>query len=284
MLNIKNKKLHSKSLALSFILICSFVVFIGVSRVSLAESISQSYGEAGTLESGMIVQLVPKNTSEVETASYNNMNYVFGVVINQAESSINLTSNASSPQVLVANSGRYSVLVSDQNGPIAVGDYITLSQLNGIGMKAGTTQPIVVGQALTSFSGKGITQGTDTIGNGGAKQTVQLGEVTANISIAKNPLEKLPTQTIPKVLKQYSTDIAGKTVNAWKIFLSVAVLIVVTIVFITMIASAVRNSVIGIGRNPLSGKVITKGFLELTLIAIIIFISGIFGIYLLLKL
>jgi hypothetical protein len=48
--------------------------------------------------------------------------------------------------------------------------------------------------------------------------------------------------------------------------------------------SGVRNTLISIGRNPLSKKTIYKGLIQIILMGLIIFITGLFGVYLLLKL
>lgn len=59
--------------------------------------------------------------------------------------------------VIVGLSGRVPVKVSTKNGEIRPGDYITTSDIPGVGMKA-TEAGHVIGKALTSLSGTG--QGT----------------------------------------------------------------------------------------------------------------------------
>jgi hypothetical protein len=46
----------------------------------------------------------------------------------------------------------------------------------------------------------------------------------------------------------------------------------------------VRSSMIALGRNPLSRKSILRGMFQVIITSIIIFICGLFGVYLLLKL
>jgi hypothetical protein len=60
------------------------------------------------------------------------------------------------PEFAVGLVGRVPVKVSTENGPIQVGDKIVLSQLTGIGMRAGTNTPngvTVVGTALEAWDG-----------------------------------------------------------------------------------------------------------------------------------
>ncbi len=54
--------------------------------------------------------------------------------------------------VIVGLSGRVPVKVSTKNGDIQPGDYITTSDIPGVGMKA-TEAGRVIGKALTGLSG-----------------------------------------------------------------------------------------------------------------------------------
>lgn len=53
----------------------------------------------------------------------------------------------------IALSGRVPVKVNNKNGPIAVGDKITISSVAGVGMKA-TSAGMIVGTALEAFNGE----------------------------------------------------------------------------------------------------------------------------------
>jgi fibronectin-binding autotransporter adhesin len=55
----------------------------------------------------------------------------------------------------VALSGRIPTSVSTQNGPIAVGDYLTISSVSGVAMKA-TGPGLTIGRALEAYSGSGV--------------------------------------------------------------------------------------------------------------------------------
>ncbi len=56
--------------------------------------------------------------------------------------------------VFLALAGRVPVMVTDENGPIAPGDYLTSSSKPGLAMRATRAGP-VIGKALTGFSGPG---------------------------------------------------------------------------------------------------------------------------------
>ena len=63
-----------------------------------------------------------------------------------------------------------------------------------------------------------------------------------------------------------------------------AVLFAAAAVSGALIYSGVRSGMIAIGRNPLSKKSILRGIVQVIIVAITIFLIGIFGVYLLLKL
>ncbi len=286
--NKKNRlnKTHKLHLFGSFA--WALVFFIGyhqpVNAASTSSSFIQSYNAPSSLQEGMIVQLQNNNANNVEPATESNIYRTFGVVVNLGNAAIAVENNSKTAnQVFVANSGRYQVLVSDQNGTISTGDYITLSSVNGIGMKDNATEPIVVAQALGSFKGTGAILGTDNLKTSNGTQIVHIGLVSASISIGHNPLLSISNSGVPKILENLSKSIAGKTVSPWRIWLGVVVLLLVAIISGSMLFGAVRSSLISIGRNPLSKKAISKGFVEVVLLALIIFISAVFGVYLLLK-
>jgi len=236
------------------------------------------------MQPGMIVQLQPTNSDSVEPATQNTVYRTFGVVVNLNSASIAVQDQSGqSNQVFVASSGHYDILVSDQNGAIQVGDYITLSPVDGIGERDDSTEPIVVGQALASFNGTGPLIGTDTVKTSSGNETIHLGLIEATIAIAHNPEESAANSSVPKVLEDFSQSITGKEVSAWRIWLGVTFLGAIAFIVGSMLYGAVRSAIISIGRNPLSKKIITRGFVEVVLSALIILISAVFGVYLLLK-
>jgi hypothetical protein len=52
----------------------------------------------------------------------------------------------------------------------------------------------------------------------------------------------------------------------------------------SLIYSGIRSGMIAIGRNPLSKKSIVRGIIQVVIVGLIIFLVGVFGVYLLLKL
>ena len=262
----------------------SMAILLSLHHSASAQAFIQSYNASSELQQGLIVQL-SNNNSSVIPASQNSIYQTFGVVVNASDAPVSLsTSSAKNDQVYVASTGHYNLLVSDQNGPINSGNYITLSSIDGVGMRNSIAQPIVVGQAITSFNSSTPSIGTDTITtSNGSKDTVHLGLIQADIAIGHNPLVTQVHSNVQTFLKKFSNGVAGKDESAWKIYLGFSVLVVVAVLTSVMIYSAIRSSLVSIGRNPLSKEAIKKGFIRVVIAALIIFISGILGVYLLLK-
>lgn len=268
--------------ALALVACLPVVIFLSVS--TKAQTVTQGFASDTPLEQGMIVRLDPKDLTKVEPVNSGQANQIRGVVISASDSALLLGSTSS--QVYVATTGRFTVLVSDQNGNIKTGDYITASSISGIGMKADNSQPTVVGKAMDSFSGSdnNLIIGTASVKtSNGHQQQIHLGQVLVDISIGPNPLLQI-NSALPGIFRNASTLLVGKPVSPARIYLSLAIIAASAIISGSLIYSGVRNSLIAIGRNPLSKKLILRSLLQVVIISLMIFMSGIFGVYLLLKL
>ena len=247
----------------------------------------QSYSAASQLETGTIVQLASKSTTQVEAATQSNLQNMLGVVIDPSQLSVTTSGSDGQNQTYVAVSGTYNVLVSTQNGTINKGDYVTLSALGGVAMKAGTLdqQSTVFGRAQSSFDGKGVVLGTSSLkDSAGATKNVTLGMVSVSINIQRNPNTKSTKVDVPQFLQRLGQQIAEKQVSPIRIYLSLAITAVSLITALIVIYSGIRNSIISIGRNPMSKKSIFRALLEIILTSFLILIIGLFAVYLLLKL
>ena len=247
----------------------------------------QAYSAASQLETGTIVQLTAKSTTQVEAAVQSNLQNMLGVVIDPSQLSVTTSGSNLQNQTYVAVSGTYNVLVSTQNGTINKGDYVTLSALGGVAMKAGTLdqQSTVFGRAQSSFDGKGVVLGTSSLkDSAGVTKTVQLGSIPVSINIQRNPNTKSTKVDVPQFLQRLGQQIAEKQVSPIRIYLSLAITAVSLITALIVIYSGIRNSIISIGRNPMSKKSIFRALLEIILTSFLILIIGLFAVYLLLKL
>jgi hypothetical protein len=231
----------------------------------------------------MLVQLKKGDPSKVEAVAQSGGEQLHGVVVSANDAPVTIAQEGN--RTYVATVGKYEVLVSDQNGPVAVGDYVTISAIAGIGMKVDTTQPTVVGKAITAFDGKsGILSTTEVKDSAGATRKINIGRVSVDVGVGHNPLQKPSQPNVPQFLLKAAESIAGKQVSVGRIYTAVVVFIVSTIASSVLMYGGVRSGIISIGRNPLSKKSIVRGMLQVVLVGLTIFISGVFGVYLLLKL
>ena len=266
--------------------IAALFLLVWVSMASPLEAqtaFTQGYGTDDRLERGMIVRLKKDDSTKVSSLVYEEMEDMYGVVVDSNDAPVTLSTEGQ--EVFVATGGRFDVLVSSQNGEIKAGDYLSVSSLNGIGMKANTAESHVVGRALSDFSGTEAVLGTAEIKDTtDTARTVNMARVSADISVSRNPNYGPPDSGLPEALRKAAESVAGKQVNASRVYLAIIVFIICTIVSGTLMYGGVRSGIISIGRNPLSKKSIIRGMLQVVLFGLIIFILGLFGVYLLLKL
>jgi hypothetical protein len=278
MKNAQTLQKYLISIGAAIILLLVFVIPV------IAQSVTQGYGADVVLQQGMIVGLKKDDLRKVEPVNKDQFDRVHGIVVGANDSAVLI--GRENEKVYVATGGRFTVLVSDQKGNINQGDFVTVSSVSGIGMKSGEDDPIVVGKALESFKATDNNQVIATASvkeSGGKQRQLKLGHVLVDISVGKNPRLKLDSN-LPEALRRASELIAGKAVSPIRVYISLVVLIVTSIIAGSLIYSAVRSSLIAVGRNPLSKKSIIRGLFQVVIIGLMVFLSGVFGVYLLLKL
>jgi len=250
---------------------------------SSTNAVVQSYATNATIRQGMIVGLQRSDTTKVELVTRDTVADTLGVAVSASDAALALTGRTSTAQVYVATSGRYNVLVSNQNGGISVGDYISISSLNGIGMKADSGEAIILGRAAADFTGTSNVVSTTTL-KGVSGDTVSIGSIPVDINVGGNPDLGHGSGNLPGFLQVAGNTIASKPVSAPRVYLSLAVLLVTALIAGGLLYSGVRGSIISIGRNPLARKSITRGLIQVVLTSIIVLILGLFAVYLLLRL
>lgn len=248
----------------------------------------QGYAADAPMQTGTIVRLVSDKTNKankVAPANQANLGSMYGVVVDPARLSVTINSGLPN-EVQVATAGTFDVLVNTQGGAIKTGDYVTLSALDGVAMKADTEQKTVFGRAAGSFDGKtnGIGEVTLKDTKGKETQKVVIGVIPVAIDVRSNPNDKSTKANVPKFLQRIGEAIAEKPVGPLRIYLSIGITAISIMTALIILYSGVRSSLFSIGRNPLSKKSIFRGLLEIILTSIIILIIGLFAVYLLLKL
>lgn len=264
-----------------FILLISFFI-ITLAPKSFGQSVTRGYGSDDVLQRGMIVGLQKTNSGKVQPVDLNESSDVLGVVVNQNDSPITVSDDLN--RIFVASSGKYDVLVSDQNGSIPNNSYISLSAVAGIGMRASDQQSTIIGRALQTYDGKSGVLATISLkeSDGQAKQ-VKIARIKVDITIGKNPLAK-GTSNTPAFLSQAGQSFAGKPVSAVRLYLGALVFLVGLLAAFAILYSGIRSSITAIGRNPLGKRSIYKSLFGVSVTALFVFIVSIIAVYLLLKL
>ncbi len=261
----------------------ALLCLVSLSHPLSAQSVTQGYASDEELQRGMLVSLKEGDTSKIEAASPDNIKRLTGLVVNPNDAPVTLSSDKQ--KNFVATIGRYDGLVSDENGAIKVGDYITVSKVRGIGMRSDDRSVSVIGKALAVFDGQSnVLSTTDLKDNGGVSRKIHIGRIPLDIGIGANPLAKPEEVNLPGFLKNATDSIAHKSVSPVRVYISLAILAASIAIAGSMLYAGVRSSMISIGRNPLSKQSIVRSLFQVIVTSFIVFIIGIFGVYLLLKL
>ncbi len=274
-------------------IVISLALILGVAVAGVAPASAETYGGGSVasyaadqpIDVGTIVVLTGENSNRVKVATQADVSNMFGVVVDRSQLPFSVTTEGIENETFVAVSGTYSVLVTTQEGEIASGDYLTLSSVNGIAMRAGEEEVTVFGRANASFNSSSASLGETTLKDtNGDTKTVKIGSVPVTIDIKSNPNHKSTDVNAPEFLKRVGEAIADKEVSPIRIYIGVAIAVISLIAAIAVLYAGIRNGVISIGRNPMSKKSIFRAILEVILTAVLILIIGLFAVYLLLKL
>lgn len=253
---------------------------------NISQSVAQSYSAGPEVQQGMIVTLDPKKKGFVIPMTKDTATTMLGVIIKPNDTTLTLSpQDATTQQVFVAPTGRYLTLVSNQNGEIKPGDFIAVSAVAGVGMKADSEQEVVLGKASTGFNGSGNVIGKISIKDQRGRTTeVSITRLNIELEINRNPLANQATDKVPSFLSSAAVTVAGKPVSVARIYLGTVTLVASAIIASIVVYSGVRSGMIAIGRNPLSRKSIFRSLVQTVVAGLLIFTTGIFAVYLLLKL
>lgn len=239
-----------------------------------ADNVVEGYSSSSKapVQPGMVVAIDKAESRTVKPAPANDSNKMYGVAVDPSDAPITLVGQNS--QVFVATTGTYQVLVSAKGGSIKSGDYISMSAIDGIAGKAQVGQPEILGKAQSSFDGK-----TNVISNSNG---VNIGRIYLSIGIAKNPLANTDP-TLPYFLRRVADSVANKSVPVIRVYTAMLIFLISIAATIVILWSGVRSSMISLGRNPLSRHAIFSGMYKVVFTGLGVFIIGLAGVYLLLK-
>ncbi len=257
------------------------LALLGATTAAITTSISKGYKtkDAG-LVTGMAASLSSESTDQerlVEGATTANADRFVGIITTVDDSLV--TFSGGSTDVLVSTEGEVSGFVSDLNGEIKTGDFVSLSPLRGILMKSDDNRENrVVAVALQDSAD--IPTDTKEISTSQGSQTYKIGKLKLEISqsIVVNATES--EQKSGLVLAGES--ITGKSVGQAQVLAALVIFAVVLIVEGSIIYGAIHSSVTALGRNPLAKKAVFRQLLQVSWIALVVLVAGFGAIYVIL--
>jgi hypothetical protein len=263
------------TLQLRYILLSTIVLVLSVlvPFQALAQgnsAISQSFKTSDQdIAAASLVSIEKGNTNAIELSATGREDRLVGVV--SKNPLIELSDGASGIQVVT--SGLTMTLVSDINGKVANGDKITASPIEGVGMKA-TESSVIVGTAQGDLESTDTDERTITTKDG-KRETVSIGLVPVQVSVAFYTVEEEASEFVPGFLQSLANNVSGRNVSPVRVLVAALILLLVFISITVLIYSAVRSSIISIGRNPLSESAVRKSLAEvgLTVFAVLLFSS-----------
>lgn len=259
-----------------FVAVFAFLIMVLMQAVT-AVGISQGYSTNDKdLQIGMIAALKSESSDGkqiVERANLSNRGKVVGIITTIDSNLLTLTN--SEAQVHVTTSGDASSYVTDLNGDIKQGDFIAVSPLTGVGMKAGDADNFVVGVALEDFN-KDKATSKEVTTTEGSKRTVLINTVKVNVA----PQDK--GQTAAKnqpFLVLFGQSVTGKSVTQTQVIVALIVFFLLLVVEGSIIYGAIHSTIISIGRNPLARAALFKQLLQVSWLALLVMLFGLGSIY-----
>lgn len=233
-------------------------------------SISQGFTTTEpNISPAALVSLKKGNNSTIELSTTANAERLAGVVGDKPL--IELSGGGNGIQVVT--SGLTLALVSDINGSVVNGDKITASPIEGVGMKA-TESSVIVGTAQRNLSSVENEVRTVTDKNG-RKEKVHIGLLAVQVSVASYTVPNKESTFVPSFLQQIANNVSGRNVSPMRVLVAAVILLLLFVSITVLLYSAVRSSIISIGRNPLSESAVRKSLFQvgLTVLAVLLFAS-----------
>jgi len=275
------KYFKTLTIAGSLVLLAGLAVPAAAAASSVSGAVIQSYNAGPSVLAGMVVETEPRDQSTVMPLTVQDIRNMLGVVVPADDAAIILApQSASARQVLVASSGNYGILVSNQDGSVKAGDYLTMSSLPGIAMKAANDQAEIIGRAGGDFDGVNNTLSTVSLKvSSGHSTNVAIGQVPVSVRLGPNPLYQ--KSNLPGFLSRAASNVSNKP-GSIRIYLSAAVLLATLLISGVMFYGGVRSSITAIGRNPLAKREINRNLVQSVAAGLVIFLAGILAAYLIL--
>jgi hypothetical protein len=246
------------------VLVSIFVLSLLFSTNIYAETLSTQYirGEIN-INTGDILSL---NKGKVYKANHNNISSIIGVATQQ-----NTLFNYNNNYVNVLEKGVENVYVSNLNGNISSGQYITVSNIKGVGSLL-INKGISVGKALSSFNIKNAHKYKNT--------NIYIEKIPVSINVSY--INNIPSTKNISPISYIEGGVTVSSLNLPFYKLLIIFILLSSTVFIAMIIiiRVSRNTIMKTARNPLNKDAIIKNFYKIVGLSLLIIFIGILSVYL----
>lgn len=247
---------------------------------AVAAVTSQGYQTKEKLPPGTLVSLDGPNAQAVIPATTEKLENLLGVVVAPEGALLNVEPNANGVQV--ATSGVTPVFVTLTEGEIKVGDKLTASNISGVGVRAKQSGKIL-GVAQGEFTESSQSVKRQITAPDGSTTEVKIGQVPVLVDVAYFVAGGDRTeQAVPKFIQDLANAIGGKDVPAIRVIISMLIFFISLLAISVLMYGAVRNSIISIGRNPLSQHAVRQSLLQVVFVSTAIMMVAMGVIYFLL--
>ena len=172
----------------------------------------------------------------------------------------------------IISGGDNAVKVSSKNGDIKRGDFVTSSDLSGVGQKA-TQNGYVIGVALQDFPNE--------------ESTSDQGVISVSLNIHYNIVEgsAVGFGSLERIGQGFlnQLDNPGEFVRLSRYLLAALVAIIAILLSFFTFARSVRNGIEAMGRNPLARASIQRGMIINAFLTSVIALFGLVAAYLIIR-
>lgn len=253
-----------------FVFACAFTLIHGNIIPVEATGISKGFLTEDSIERGMVVSFADDSAEKVTKGTLSNESKIAGVTVSSTQSAIALSSPTSDIQV--TSEGSVQVYVSDLEGKIKKGDYIGLSNIKGVGVKAGEVNRYVLGTVLEDVDfNSSQASSMDAMGANNENIESKIALASVMVNIRGNPMGDEAEKPFIVVMGE---NLVGKPVSLSRIIVSSLVVVIVFLIAGVLLLASIRGSFISIGRNPLAVKSIHGGLLRVSVTSGLILLAG----------
>jgi hypothetical protein len=248
-------------------LYCSFIFPSQGSASTIGEDFKSAVNENSK---GLIVSIDKNNPSSIELGSTANNSYLLGVISEEANNGI-VYSKADS-NVVVSISGDVEVYVSDVNGEIKSGDFVSTSWLEGVGMKIlDDKNQKILGVALEDYNPENAVSYGEILTPNGSKS---VGVSTIRIRLLDKEAISNAIYESKDGLERYIENMVGNEVSLFRIISGLTIFFACLLVAALFVYSSIRGSFVSIGRNPMASNSIYSNLIHVTTGSVTIILIG----------